>query len=233
MEPPDAQAHYTERLIGLPGIGVDYAMPAPQARVERRELGLPDSARIYMCAQSLFKIHPEMDDAFASILGDDPQGLLVLFQASARAVTEQLAARIQRALARRGIAPRAQVKFLPRLPGPQFRAALSVADVVLDTFGWSGGNTTLDALAAGVPVVTTQGRFMRGRQTAAMLEMLGLRELVARDPADFARVAKGLAADRDLNAGVRQAIAARREVLFDRGEPVAALQEALLRIAPG
>jgi predicted O-linked N-acetylglucosamine transferase (SPINDLY family) len=233
MEPPDAQAHYTERLIGLPGIGVDYAMPAPPARVERRELGLPDGARLYMCAQSLFKVHPEMDDAFASILADDPQGLLVFFQAGARAVTEQLAARIQRALARRGIAPRAQVKFLPRLPGPQFRAALSVADAVLDTFHWSGGNTTLDALAAGVPVVTTQGRFMRGRQTAAMLEMLGLPELVARDPADYARVAMRLAADKDFNAGVRQAIAARREVLFDRGEPVTALQQALLKIAPG
>jgi predicted O-linked N-acetylglucosamine transferase (SPINDLY family) len=233
MEPPDADAHYTERLIGLPGIGVDYAMPAREPRVERRELGLPDGARVYMCAQSLFKVHPEMDDAFASILGDDPQGLLVFFQAGARAVTEQLAARIQRALAKRGIPPRAQVKFLPRLPGAQFRAALSVADVVLDTFGWSGGNTTLDALAAGVPVVTMPGRFMRGRQTAAMLEMLGLQELVARDPAGFARVAKGLAADRDFNAGARQAIAARRVALFDRGEPVAALQEALLKIAPG
>jgi CRISPR-associated protein Csy1 len=233
MEPPDAGAHYTERLIGLPGIGVDYAMPAPPARVERRELGLPAGARIFMCAQSLFKVHPGMDDAFASILGDDPQGLLVFFQAGARPVTEQLAARIERALARRGIAPRAQVKFLPRLPGPQFRGALAVADVVLDTFGWSGGNTTLDALAAGVPVVTTRGRFMRGRQTAAMLEMLGLPELVARDAADYARVAMRVAADRDFNAGVREAIAARRELLFDRGEPVAALQEALLKIAPG
>jgi predicted O-linked N-acetylglucosamine transferase (SPINDLY family) len=184
-----------------------------------------------MCAQSLFKIHPEMDDAFAAILGEDPRGVLVFFQAGARAVTEQLAARIQRALARRGITPRAQVKFLPRLPGPQFRGALAVADVVLDTFGWSGGNTSLDAFAAGVPVVTTRGRFMRGRQTAAMLEMLGLDELVARDPADFARVATGLAADRDSNAGVRQAMAARRGALFDQAQPVDALQEAFLGIA--
>ena len=74
---------------------------------------------------------------------------------------------------------------------------------------------------------------MRGRQTAAMLEMLGLPQLVARDAADFARVAMELAADGDFNAGVRQAIARRREVLFDQAEPVTALRDALLKIASG
>jgi len=232
MEPPGGEAHYTERLIALPGIGVDYAMPALAPRVARAELGLPDGAHIYICPQSLFKIHPEMDGIFADILAADRDALLVLFQAPARAVTEQLAARIQRALAARGIPPRAQVKFLPRLPAPQFRASLSVADVVLDTVRWSGGNTSLDAFAAGVPVVTIPGRFMRGRQTAAMLEMLGLADLLARDASDYLRIALDLARDADRNAAVRSAIAERRDALFDRREPVAALQDALLEIAP-
>ncbi len=232
MEPPDAGAHYTERLIALPGIGVHYALPATPRGATRAELGLPEGARIYVCAQSLFKIHPEMDGVLADVLAADPQGVLVLFQAPARAVTAQLAARIQRALAGRGIAPRGQVKFLPRLPGPRFRAALSIADVVLDTVFWSGGNTSLDAFAAGAPVVTIPGRFMRGRQTGAMLEMLGLDELVARDAGEYVRIALDLARDRDRNAAVRKAIVERRDTLFDRREPVAALQDALLQIAP-
>jgi predicted O-linked N-acetylglucosamine transferase (SPINDLY family) len=79
-----------------------------------------------------------MDDLFARILAEDPQGVLVFFQAPSRAVTQLLGSRLERALAARGIAPRGQVKFLPRLAGPLFRGALAAADVVLDTLRWSG-----------------------------------------------------------------------------------------------
>ena len=58
---------------------------------------------------------------------------------------------------------------------------MQISDVMIDTLRWSGGNTTLDALASALPVVTLEGRFMRGRQTAAMLRILGIEELIARD----------------------------------------------------
>lgn len=48
---------------------------------------------------------------------------------------------------------------------------------MLDSLHWSGGNTTLDALASGLPIVTLPGEFMRGRQTAAMLNLIGVRIL--------------------------------------------------------
>ena len=233
MEPPGAQSHYTERLIELPGIGVDYAMPEPQPAALRSQFGLPEQGRIYLCAQSLFKVHPEMDDLFADVLARDDKGVLVFFQAPARAVTEQLGARIQRALARRGIPPRGQVKFLPRMSGPYFRSALAIADVVLDTVRWSGGNTSMDAFAAGVPVVTVAGRFMRGRQTCAMLEMLELGELCAASHGDYVALAIGVAQDRERNAALRKAIVERRETLFNRRECALAFQEALLRVGAG
>jgi protein O-GlcNAc transferase len=115
----------------------------------------------------------------------------------------------------------------------QFRRVLATADVVVDTVRWSGGNTSIDAFAAGVPVVTLPGRFMRARQTAGMLEMMDLRELIASDPADYVRIAVDVARNRDRNAALRKAIAERREVLFDRPEPVAALSEALLKLGAG
>jgi predicted O-linked N-acetylglucosamine transferase (SPINDLY family) len=233
MEPPGGQDHYTERLIELPGIGVDYAMPEPQPAARRSEFGLPESGRIYMCAQSLFKVHPEMDDLFAEVLARDPEGMLVFFQAPARAVTEQLGARVQRALARRGVPPRGQVKFLPRLSGAYFRSALAIADVVLDTVRWSGGNTSIDAFAAGVPVVTLPGRFMRGRQTSAMLEMMDLGELCATSPEGYVALALDVARERERNAALRKAIVERRETLFNRHECALAFQDALLRVGAG
>jgi predicted O-linked N-acetylglucosamine transferase (SPINDLY family) len=140
---------------------------------------------------------------------------------------------MQRALARRGVPPRGQVKFLPRMSGPYFRSALAIADVVLDTARWSGGNTSMDAFAAGVPVVTLPGRFMRGRQTGAMMEMLGLGELCAAGPAEYVQLALDIARDRDRNAALRRAILERRESLFNRRECAVAFQDALLRVGAG
>jgi CRISPR-associated protein Csy1 len=231
MEPPDGASHYVERLVGLPGLGVDYSMPQPPPAAAPAEFGLPANARIYLCAQSLFKVHPEMDALLADILEADPEGVVVFFQAPVRAVTRQFSRRLQRVLEARGIPARGQLKFLPRMSGAHFRRALAAADVVLDTVRWSGGNTSLDAFAAGTPVVALTGRFMRGRQTATMLEMAGVAELVAAGPADYVRIAVGVASDRERNRGLREAIARGRSALFDRREPIAALEEALLAAA--
>jgi protein O-GlcNAc transferase len=233
MEPPDAESHYVERLVRLPGIGVSYSMPEPLPPAPRAQLGLPEGRRIYMCAQSLFKVHPEMDDLFAGVAAHDPDGVLVFFQALGRFATESLAGRLQRAFARRGIGPRGQLKFLPRMESGHFRRALAAADVVLDTVRWSGGNTSIDALAAGTPVVTLPGRFMRGRQTAGMLSLMGLPELIAATPGDYVRLAVEVARDRGRNAALRRAIVERRGVLFDQAAPLAAFSDALLRLGAG
>jgi predicted O-linked N-acetylglucosamine transferase (SPINDLY family) len=233
MEPADGQSHYAEPLLRLPGIGVDYALPVVPEGATRAAFSLPANRRLYACPQSLFKIHPDMDAAFAELLASDEDGVLVFFQATSRAVTEAFARRVQGALAARGVPPRGQLKFLPRMGGRDFRALLSVADVVLDTAHWSGGNTSLDAFAAATPVVTTNGRFMRGRQTAAMLAMMRLPSLVAPDLARAVATAIEVASQPDLRRQLSQAIVERRTVLFSRAEPVAALGAALHELTAG
>jgi predicted O-linked N-acetylglucosamine transferase (SPINDLY family) len=232
MEPPDGDAHYVERLIRLPGPGVDYPRPVPAAHATRVELGLPEG-RLYACPQSLFKLHPEMDALIADIVQADPGSTVLFFHSDARLVSEQFAQRLGRAFADRGIAPRNQVKILPRMERGKFRQVLALSDVVLDPVRWSGGLTSLDAFAAVVPVVTLPGRFMRGRQTAGMLSLMGIEGLTAASPEQYVRIALDVARDRDLNAALREAIGARSDALYDRREPVAALSEALLRVAAG
>src|SRR5262249_7521549 len=68
MEPPDAQAHYTERLVRLPNLSIFYEPPqAPPAGVGRGELGLRADAVAYWCCQSLPKYLPQFDEVFARI----------------------------------------------------------------------------------------------------------------------------------------------------------------------
>lgn len=233
MEPPDGRAHYTEELVKLPGLGVGYPMPEPAPPFPREKLRLPGDRRLYICPQSLFKIHPEMDAVFARILAADPGGAIVFFQAPARAVTERFAARVQRTLAAHGIAPGSQLKFLPRMNPAAFRRALGTADVVVDTVRWSGGNTSLDAIAAATPVATLPGQFMRSRQTAGMLRLLGLEELVTGSVEEFVALTVAIAGDPARNTALRTRIAERRARLFDQAEPLAAFAEALWRIGTG
>jgi CRISPR-associated protein Csy1 len=148
-------------------------------------------------------------------------------------VTERFAARVQRAIAARGVAPGSQLKFLPRMNTTAFRRVLAAADVVIDTLRWSGGNTSLDAIASGTPVVTCPGRFMRARQTAAMLRMIGLAELVVDSADDLVARAVSIARDPERNWDLRRRIAERRALLFDQDAPVEAFGEALLRLGAG
>jgi protein O-GlcNAc transferase len=75
----------------------------------------------------------------------------------------------------------------------------------LDSIGWSGGMSSLDVLRLGIPTVTRPGRFMRSRQTAAVLQALGVPELVV--DSDDAYVELAIALGRD--AARREALAAR------------------------
>jgi len=233
MEPVEGASHYSEGLLALPGPGVDYPMPATGAPAPRASFGMPEGKRLYACPQSLFKVHPAMDEALARLVAEDDDAIVLFFQAPSREVTARFAARLQRALASHGVAPRGQLKFLPRMSNDAFRRVLAACDVVIDTFHWSGGNTSLDAFAAGVPVVTLPGRFMRGRQTAGMLALIDMPGLVAPDVEGYVRLAIDVARDRDRNAALRKAIAERRGALFERREPVEALSASLLRLAAG
>jgi predicted O-linked N-acetylglucosamine transferase (SPINDLY family) len=231
MEPANYESNYSERVLLLDGIGVDYAMPAPAVAGARADFGLPATGRLYFCPQSLFKIHPDMDDALAKILEGDSGAVLVFFQAGTRAVTMAFADRLTRALAARSINAKGQVKFLPRLEPGVFRTALSLADVVLDPFHWSGGGTSLDAFAADLPVVTLPGRFMRGRQTTGMLRMMGAEVLIAADIDAYVRTAIDMATNKTMNHDLRALISASKRNLFDRDDLNGQFADTLTRLA--
>ena len=173
MEPVEGASHYSERLVTLPGMGTRYAAPARQLG-DRDKIGLPRDVPLLLCPQSLFKIHPENDALFARVLDAVSHGLLVFYEGRDAALSAKFKARLVRA----GI-PDARIVMLKQRSHEEFLAVNSACDVMLDTVRWSGGNTSLDAIASGLPIVTLPGAFMRGRQSAGMLQTLGMLELVA------------------------------------------------------
>ena len=225
MEPDDAASHYTETLVCLPGIGTRYALPALPDSADRAALGLPADGPLFLCPQSLFKIHPDDDALYARVLAAVPAARLVLFQGRHPRITARFAARLNAACERAGVDMAARILWLPQCGHETYLRINMACTAMLDTTRWSGGNTTLDALATGLPVLTRPGRFMRARQSTAMLQLLGVGELVSRDDDDTLRLAARLAGDTAWRDALRARILASRPRIFEDPTPVQAFAD--------
>jgi len=115
--------------------------------------------------------------------------------------------------------------FLPFVSVMHFYDLLSLADVTLDTFGWSGGITTILALQHKRPVVTLPGEFRRGRHALAFLRAANVPGLVASDTADYI----DLATNSDRRAEAMQSLDV--DALFDDKASVTDLEDFLFSVA--
>ena len=87
-------------------------------------------------------------------------------------------------------------------------------DIVLDSIGWSGGNTSLQAIELGKPIVTMPGEFMRSRHTYAMLKMMGLENHISESIEDYVSRAAILGRDGNLRSKNRLEILERKKLLY-------------------
>jgi predicted O-linked N-acetylglucosamine transferase (SPINDLY family) len=120
---------------------------------------------------------------------------------------------------------------LPRLDSERFIAAMGACDVMLDSIGWSGCNSTLESLVHDLPIVTLRGEFMRGRHTSAILEMMGLDEMIANTVDDYVAIAVRLGRNPADRAAASARIAAGKHRVYEDRTCVAALETFLDRAA--
>jgi protein O-GlcNAc transferase len=233
MEPPDAEDHYTERLVRLPNLSIYYEpldlAPLP---LRREQLGLRPGATAYWCGQSLFKYLPQYDPVLARIAREAGDCQFVFIRwLHGEETTERMRRRLARAFAVFGLDAAKHCMFLPRLAAEQFVAAIGQCDVVLDSIGWSGCNSTLEGLAHDTPIVTMSGPLMRGRHTTAVLTRIGVTETIANSVDDYLSIAVRLARDPAWRTELKQRIADNKHRIYRDPEPIAALEDFLCRAA--
>lgn len=222
VEPLDGQAHYSERLECLPGTSLTYEEPQWSGAIP--DLDLPSEAFVFLTLQSLFKYLPQHDALYARILAQCPSACLVFLSSGSRALDARFQQRLRAALAREGVDIATRCRFLERRPLDEFLGVYRRADVVLDVPSWSGGNTTLEALSAGRPIISWPGRFARGRVTKAMLEAIGVTETLVHGPDAYVETAVALYDDADLRERLSERILASKSVLFEDSRPVRAME---------
>jgi CRISPR-associated protein Csy1 len=230
MEPDDAREHYTERLITLPGLGTRYLSPDIPAALSRQQMGLPEQRSLYLLPQSPYKLHPDTDSILVEIVRLDPSALFVLFELAPPSPVLRVHERLMRALAQVSAEPRRHVHWFAQCSRADYLRINLACDVMIDGLHWSGGNTTLDALHCGLPVVTCPGPFMRGRQSAAMLRALDCAELIAQSPQELAQIAVSVAHDSQRRAALVARIREHLPGLTQSDAPLQALDRVLREI---
>ncbi len=200
MEPEEAQDHYTETLVCLPNLSIAYPPPdIPVVQQPRSEM-LPfisETDVVYLSCQSLFKYLPQYDFVFPAIAEKLPQAKFVFLSHFSRNGNEIFEQRLQKAFVALGLKYDEHCLILKRQNQDFYLALNQISDIYLDTFAWSGGNSTLEAVACGIPIVTCPGQFMRGRHSAAILNQLRVSETIAKDEQEYIEIAVRLGLDPD------------------------------------
>jgi predicted O-linked N-acetylglucosamine transferase (SPINDLY family) len=232
IEPVDSDDHYAEKLVKLPNVGFHYEPPEFElASVTREELGLRPASTVYWCAQSLFKYLPQHDEVFARIAREVGDCQFVFIRHFGRGVTELFQERLGRVFAAAGLNADDHCVFLQSMTINRFAAASALCDVMLDSVGWSGGNTTLEALAQNLPVITCDGSLMRGRVSAGILRMMGIPEAIAGTVDDYVALAVRIGKNPSWRAELKQRIASDKHRLYRDRTCIAALEDFLGRAA--
>jgi predicted O-linked N-acetylglucosamine transferase (SPINDLY family) len=225
LEPENAAEHYTEELIRFAKINTYYYEPKVAGPVkDRASLGLEHDATLYMCTQSLFKLHPRFDALVGAILRGDPCGRVVLIEGPCAHWSALLAARFRRTIP----AEADRIVFLPRLTQDDFLQLQARADVLLDTTHFGGGSTSYEALAFGTPIVTLAGGLLRGRITAGCYWQIGIADCIAETEDQYVQITLRLGTDPAWREQVRQRIWERKYLLYEDAQAVRCLEEFLM-----
>lgn len=219
MEPENAELHYSETLVKLPNIGVSYPKPTVgELNNSRLDFDLGEDAVIYLCCQAPFKYLPQYDFILAEIALRVPQALFIFPRG------ELLRKRLKRAFAAVSLDSEDYCLFRAIPTRQEYIAINFLADVFLDTFTWSGGNTSLEAIACNLPIVTCPGEFMRGLHAYSFLKMLGVTDTIAQNEEEYIQIAVNLGLDSEWRRDVAQRMSQRHDHLFDDKLCVRALE---------
>ena len=145
----------------------------------RNDHGLPESVPVLCCFNTAYKIDPRVFNAWMQILKQCPESVLWLLATNAE-TRENL-----RANARRSGIDETRLIFADRLPLKHHLKRMRLADVFVDTLHYGAHVTGMQALAAGLPLLTIRGNRFAARVGASALIHAGLADMVASDLDDY------------------------------------------------
>jgi protein O-GlcNAc transferase len=229
--PAHARLHYRERIAYLPDC---YLPPEtglePASPPSRPQAGLPEKGFVFCSFCNSYKISPEIFSLWMRLLSSVDGSVLWL-----KPGNEEAMGNLKREAAARGIAPERLI-FAPAVPSrADHRARLALAGLCLDTLPYGGHATALDALSAGLPVLTCLGDAFAGRVAGSLLRAAGIPELAVRSLEEYEAAALRLAANSGELDALKAKLAKNRNTapLFDHLRYTRGLEAAYMAMLEG
>ena len=188
---------FTERLLRLDTCNLCYApglireMPA----VELRAPLLKNGFMTFGSFNNFAKVSDEVLYVWRAILDSVPRSRLVI--KSKICSLDDGKAIVRDRLGKMGFDLE---RIDLRAYSPDYLEEYRGIDVALDTFPYTGGTTTCEALYMGVPVITLRGKTHGSRLGASILSAADVKELIANSPMDYVKKAVRLSQRRELVA---------------------------------
>ena len=210
------QEFFCEKIANIPHswFAHDSTVTISPRVPSRAEEGLPEHGFVFCCFNNSYKITPEFFAIWMRLLREVEGSVLWLAGNNDFAI-----ANLRRAAAEAGIDP-------GRLVFAQMRSAIEdhlarhhLADLFLDTLPYNAQTTAMDALWAGLPVLTCAGRSFAGRIAQSILHDLDVPELIGEDLAAYERLAIALTRDPQRLRAIRAKVESNQLTtpLFDTG----------------
>ncbi|MEM7546735.1 MAG: tetratricopeptide repeat protein [Pseudomonadota bacterium] len=210
--PAELEPGFTENVIRMAPTYYPFDDRSPPVTPEplRDQHGLPKDAFVFASFNQSFKFCPQRFHTWCEAMLAVPSTVLWLMEPS----HPQAKTNIWKAASDNGVDPD-RVVFAPRIPHVQHYSRLRCADLMLDTWLYGGHTTTIDALWAGVPVLTRIGPTFTSRVAASILSAANLEELIMQSEEEYFDLAVTLASDQ----GRYRALAKRCQNLDRKAAP--------------
>lgn len=226
--PAQQQAQFTEQVHYLPHTRMCFSAPDTAQEVTPLP-ALSNGFITFGCFQNLTKVNEEVMQLWGKVMQAIPNATL-RWQCKNFSDAQNIA-KVMARLARHGITAE-RVQLLGKVSREAYLAAYSNVDIMLDSFPFTGGTTTCEALWMGVPTITLAGNSLIAKQGAALMTAAGLADWVVSSKNDYIKTAvdraKNIAQLAKLRAGLRAQV--NDSALFDGQLFAQHFEQALLRM---
>jgi protein O-GlcNAc transferase len=229
FENESSQDAYTETLVKLPNLGCYYSrLPIVIAKFDFEAFGIDPNEPILICPGTPYKYAPQNDWILADIARRLGKGKLIFFDYQTN-FTQILKLRLKKVFNEANLALSDYVVFIPWQKPGEFYGLMKCADVYLDTIGFSGFNSAMQAVDCALPIVAKECNFMRGNFASGILKKMAIPELIAKTDNAYVELAVRLVQDSLYRNQIENRIIQTRDTLYDDIESIRAFENFLLK----
>lgn len=224
VHPPGAAWPYDDRVIRLEGTLLPGA-PGTPGQPDRARFGLPDGVPVLASFNNAYKLTPALIQAWCEILQRAPDAQLAVYLPP-----EARTGFLRQWTSFSGPADR--LHLVDKLPLEAHSDRLASCDLLLDSFRYQGGATSMDAVQNGLPVLALAGGTPLSRLSVGINGFLGLEELVCGDVATYVDRAASLANCPHRLDGLRHRVRERAAAsgLFDPRRAALSIEKAVCKL---